>query len=503
MCLNMFQKKSSGLKILFVGSEAAPFVKVGGLGEVMYSLPRALRKHGHDVRTFIPNYSSIDHEVFAMDMVVEGLLVPNPGQNPLICNVKKCCSKRDDTTSYFLENQEYYEKRGSVYGYDDDAVRWALLSRGAIEFVRWSKDWRPDIIVASDWQGGLIPNLMKVEYKDDVVISKIASVFSIHNIYFQGKFNHHFISDMDYDDGHSSVPGFEDPRLLKLNFMRRGIRYADVINTVSPTYALEITTSKFGELLHELLQERRSRLFGILNGIDYTSNDPAHNPHIEFPFTKKRFDDRIKNKNVLRKTFNLPGTDDMFVIGMVGRLVEQKGFDIVLKAVEHLIKNFNIQMVVLGSGTPQYMQAFMDLSIKYPGNLAHHLSFDSVLPHVIYAGSDAILIPSRFEPSGLTQMEAMRYGSVPIVRKTGGLADSVVDYNPKAQTGNGFVFKDYNEHALYGAVVRAYETFQYPKFWKGIQKRALEANFSWDASAIEYEKIFKRAIEFNTVHTNR
>ena len=236
------KKTSHPLKVLFVASEISPFVQVGGLGEVMHALPKALAGLSHDVRTMMPKYASINEEEFPMEVVLQELLVPNPGGPDLICNVKKY-KKDSGQINYFLENQEYYEKRGSVYGYDDDPARWALLSRGTLEFLRCTHaEWTPDIIVANDWQGGLIPNYMKCEYDKDPLISKIASVFIIHNIYYQGMFDHRYGSELDYDDGQSSIPSITDPRLLKTNFMRRGIRYADIINTVSPSYAREITT---------------------------------------------------------------------------------------------------------------------------------------------------------------------------------------------------------------------------------------------------------------------
>src|SRR3989344_3840243 len=225
-------KKHQQLKILFVGSEVSPFVKVGGLGEVLHSLPQALKNLGHDVRTMAPRYASIDEKEFPMEVILEGLGVPNQGGEDIICNVKKY-KNGDGPVNYFLENQEYYEKRGSVYGYDDDPARWALLSKGTLEFIRNdSNNWKPDIIVANDWQGGLIPNYMKSEYIKDPILSKIASVFIIHNIYYQGMFDHRYTSELDYDDGQSTIPAITDPRLLKMNLMRRGIRYADVISTV-------------------------------------------------------------------------------------------------------------------------------------------------------------------------------------------------------------------------------------------------------------------------------
>lgn len=491
-----FIKSSKKLKILFVGPESAPFVKVGGLGEVLHALPKALLEIGHDARVFIPKFGVIDQEKYSMTTVVDQMTVPDLVSEDLICNVKEHKSK-DGLINYFLENQEYYEKRSSVYGYDDDAARWALLSRGAIEFARHPDGWKPDIIVGNDWQGGLIPNYMKCNYADDPIISTIASVFIIHNIHYQGVFDYRHISELDYDDGQSEIPSITDPRLFKLNFMRRGIRYADVINTVSPNYAREITTPEYGEMLDTLLQERRSRLFGILNGINYDNYNPETNPYVEYKYNSKDLDERLKNKKILQQKFNLPEREDAFVIAIVSRLTEQKGLDLVIEVIEPLLNNFDFQFVVLGGGDSKYLSFFEGLDKKYK-NVATHLSYDDILPHVIYAGADSILIPSRFEPSGLTQMEAMRYGAIPIVRRVGGLADSVEDVDLKNNVGTGFVFNAYDHYALFGAFVRAFETYHYPKVWSEIQKRAMSANFSWEKSAKEYIKLFERALnQFN------
>ncbi|MDP2788679.1 MAG: glycogen/starch synthase [bacterium] len=485
--------KSRPLKILFVGSEVAPFIKVGGLGEVLYALPQALHELGHDVRTMAPKYSSMDAEQFPLVNVVEEILVPNTENEDIVCNVKKY-NNVDGPVNYFLENQEYYEKRGSVYGYDDDPARWALLSRGSLEFIRHPKnDWKPDIIVANDWQGGLIPNYMKCDYAKDAILSKIASAFIIHNIYYQGMFDHRYTTELNYDDGQSQIPPITDPRILKMNFVRRGIRYADVINTVSPSYAREITTPEYGELLDQLLQERRSRLFGILNGINYDNYNPETNPYIEFKYNEEKLNEKIKNKKILQQKFNLPENKDTFVVCLISRFSEQKGLDLIIDTIEPLLENFDFQFIILGTGDSRFVSFFSELDKKYD-NVATHLSFDNILPHTIYAGADAILIPSRFEPCGLTQMESMRYGVVPIVRKIGGLADSVKDHTSEKDPGTGFVFEKYDKFAFLGTFMRAYELFKYPKIWHGIQKRAMKENFSWKKSAEEYEKLFLRAL---------
>lgn len=499
--LMRFIKKNKGLKILFVATEASPYIKVGGLGEVMYALPRALNQLGHDARVFTPKYASIPADKFKFKDHINGINVAGKNENgekTIISNIKVLENNIEGCpTCYFLENQEYFEQRGNVYGYDDDAARWAVLCRSAIEFIRLNtNDWTPDVIVASDWQGGLIPNLVKTEYASDPVISKIAVAFSIHNLHYQGMFDHHHINELDYDDGQSTIPAIGDPRLFKTHFMRRGIRYADVVNTVSPNYAREITTPEYGELLDGILQERRARVFGILNGIDYVSNDPMTNPHVEFKYSVKNLKERSKNKIFLQKKFNLEEDLDVPIFAIVSRLSEQKGLDLMIDTLEPLLNNYKFQLIVLGSGESRYLSFFGELEKKYD-QIATHLSFDRALPHSIYAGADIILVPSRFEPSGLTQMEAMRYGAIPLVRKTGGLADSVEKYSPITKTGTGFVFEKYDKYAFFGAMVEAIETYKYKDNWKGLQKRAMLQNFSWENSAIEYVELFKKAINFN------
>jgi starch synthase len=497
-------KTKPHLKILFVASEAAPFMKVGGLGEVMYALPKALRTLGYDARVMIPKYATMDFEKFPLKLEVADLKPVSSEHDPnglFVSNVLRFEDEDNKTIAYFIENLEYYEKRANTYGYSDDAVRWALLSKATLEFLKISK-WQPDIIVSSDWQTGLIPNYLHNEYKNDPILSKIATVFSIHNLAYQGMFDHHFVSDMDYDSGQEDVPFFDDPRLLKLNFMRRGIMYADIINTVSPTYSQEITTPEYGELLNELLLERRPRLFGILNGIDYESYNPEADNGLDFSYSIKTIERREKNKSVLRKKFGLAETENTPLLCIISRLTDQKGFNLLFDTARILLRNLDFQLMVLGTGDGNYINFFHDLINENPTRVAGHFTYDDSLPRLILGSADMILIPSKFEPSGLTQMEAMRYGVVPIVRKTGGLADSVIDYDPKNQTGTGFVFEPFDSHVFYGTIVRAIETYKYPKVWSGIQKRAMEADFSWPHSAKEYVKLFEKAISLHDKELN-
>lgn len=502
MVLNFFKKRGPR-KILFVATEAVPFVKAGGLGEVMFSLPRALQKLGYDARLMIPRYAGIDLAKFNLEMEMDGLQVPTDATEAgqpeyLVCNVRKYEAgnlPRSPVTTYFLENLEYYENRANVYGYADDAVRWALLCRGVLEFLRRS-DWKPEVIVSADWQTGFLANYLKTIYKDDPRLNSIATVFSIHNLYYQGMFNHRFVSEIDYDDGQSPVGSFFNPRLLKLNGMRRGIMHADLINTVSPTYAKEIMTEDYGELLDGLLRERRSRVYGVINAIDYKIFNPETNPNLREHFNSGSLERRAANKAEVQSRFGLPKDENKFLVAVVSRFVDQKGLDLLFPVMDVLLNELPMQFVVLGSGEAKYMGYFQDLEKRFPGRVAANLVFDKDLPHLVYAGADLVLLPSRFEPSGLIQMEAMRYGCVPLVRKTGGLTDTVEDYSPEKNTGTGFVFEKFDSMSLVMAAIRAFENFRNKKSWQGIQRRAMEKDFSWKYSAAEYARLFDIAVNF-------
>lgn len=495
----MFKQNNSKFKILFVASEAAPFVKIGGLGEVMYALPRALRELKHDARVFIPKYATIDMEKFPLALEMSGLKPQCDDCDPhglLVSNVLRYDEEGKKPVAYFLENMEYYEKRANVYGYSDDTVRWVLLCKGALEFVKRSK-WRPDIIVACDWQGGFLPCLLRTDYKDDPELNKIKTIFSIHNLRFQGLFDPHFISEMEFDAGQAKIPDFFDPRILKLNGMRRGIMYADLVNTVSPTYSREILGPEFGEKLDALLNERRSALYGILNGIDIISFDPATDQNIAANFTVRNLNKRAENKLALQKHFGLPPDQEKFMIGIVSRMDEQKGFSLITEIINSLLQNIDFQLVVIGTGDNNFRGFFQDLQTKYPDRAAGYYFPDDklfTLPRLVFAGADAVLIPSKFEPSGLVQLEAMRYGAIPIVRKTGGLADSVDDFAAGQNKGTGFVFEKYDKFAFLIAIVRAAETFKNKNEWRSLMKRAMQQDFSWTKSANDYIKLFALAL---------
>jgi starch synthase len=486
---------SKKLKILFVATEASPFAKAGGLGDMIFSLALALKKLGQEARIMIPRYGTISPEKYKLKTEVKNLKVPTeqPGSNPyLVCNVKKYSSKKLPVF-YFLENMEYYEKRTNVYGYSDDHIRWILLCRGVLEFLK-NSTWKPNIIVASDWQTGLIPNYLKTAYRQEPILSKIGVVFAIHNLQFQGMCDFKFIQETERDSGKEPIPDFFNPRLTKLNWLLRGAIYSDFITTVSPTYAKEILKPEYGEGLDKIFSENREKIQGILNGVSYEENNPEKSKHIPVNYNLRTIEKRKENKLALQKKFGLPQDNAAFLIAMVSRLAEQKGFDLLEKIIEPLLKNLPLQFIFLGDGESRYKEMIKKVSEKFPEKVKYIFQFDLNLPHLIFGGADALLMPSRFEPCGITQIQAMRYGCVPIVRKTGGLADTVEDFQARKKEGTGFVFTDYEPMDLFLTLARAYTCFTFRNDWKQLIKRVMKKDFSWKKSAKEYLALFEQLL---------
>lgn len=477
-----------------VAAEAAPYVSVGGAGSVIAHLSKALVKIGHDVRVFIPKFGFIDEEKHPMEMVFEGLVVPTGDENTpeLICNVKSLKSETG-VTFYFLENQEYFEKRANVYGYKDDPTRFLLLSRGALEFVR-TKTFVPNIIHCNDWHTGPIPNFLNSVYKKDSLLENIRSVFTIHNLAYQGTFDHRHIAELDYDDGTSEIASFYSPRAITQNFMKRGILHADAVNTVSKSYAREILTSEYGEGLDKILLALKSKLFGIVNGVDYEEFDPSSDTMIETNYDINSLSKRGANKKALQKEFDLNVDEDALLLGFVGRLDYMKGVDMAVQVLQNAMREYNVQFVQVGGGDWSIVEALEKLKENFPNKVGIHPYPNFTLPRSLFAGCDCILYPSRFEPCGIVQIEAMRYGAVPIVRNVGGLSDTVDNFDSLKHTGNGFVFNEFSEYSLYGQIVRAYEVFKNKKLWKKLQINGMSSDFSWEHSATEYVKLYERAI---------
>lgn len=490
--------KKPPYKILIVGTEAAPYATVGGFSSVLAYLSRELKARGHDVRLFMPKFGFIDEEEYNISMVKEGLKVPTDDETTkeLICNIKYT-EDAYGVKTYFLENQEYYEKRANVYSYVDDPTRFALLSRGALEFIR-TEEFVPDVVHTNDWHTGLLANYLKTSYRKDPILSDIATVFTIHNLRFQGNFDHKNVSELDFDDGKSPVAPFFAPRLNTQNFMRRGILYNDAVNTVSKTYSHEILTPEYGEGLDKLLLEVKGKVFGIVNGLDYDEFDPMKDSLVEHHFDINSLDKRIKNKAALQKEFDLPVDEEALLLGFVGRLDYQKGVDLVVDTLRHVFADYNVQFVQVGGGDRGLTEMLKGLKEDFPEKVGIHPYPNFTLPRMIFAGSDCIVYPSRFEPCGIVQIEAMRYGSIPIVRKVGGLADTVENFETLKRTGNGFVFKNFDCYSLFGQIVRAFELYKNKEVWQDLQKNAMKSDYSWGHSAKEYEKLYERALTFKT-----
>jgi starch synthase len=477
------------LKILFLSVEVAPFAKTGGLGDVAGALPKALHERGAEVRVCMPLYAGIDTSHLSETPIVPALDVPLAERRETLTVREGRLDAR--VPVYFVQSERYFD-RPTIYGHADDGERFLVYCRAALELCR-ALDWRPDVIHCNDWHTGIVPNWLETLYKDDPFFRGTASVFTIHNLAYQGLFDWHFLELAGLQQ-----QGFLYPQIGELqhtvDLMGRGILFADAITTVSERYAEEILTPEYGERLDPLLRERRDRLFGIVNGIDAVELDPAADPHLATRFSVATLDRRAENKAALQREAGLPVRAETPLIGMVGRLSGQKGLDILLPALDALLRR-DVQLVVLGTGDEHYHHALRDAQQRHPDRCVAMLTFDTPLAQRIYGGSDVFLMPSRYEPCGLGQLIAMRYGAIPVVRATGGLADTVTDYDPRAQTGLGFVFEHYDHRDLLIALTRALDTFERPGEWRGLQERAMRQDHSWPRSAERYLQVYEKAIE--------
>jgi len=490
------------LKVLFVSAEVAPFSSVGGLSQVSYFLPRTLAKTGVDIRIFTPKYGTINESKFPVRMEIEGLRIPtgeienSDHPTDLVANVKTFREKKMGFPPvYFLENQEYFEKRANVYGYSDDHIRFGLLSRGALEFIR-SQNFIPDLVHLNDWHTAYFANYFQDYCSDDPILKKTAILLSVHNL-FQGNFDFEHAKDLDFDDGKGKLASLYSERFLKQNALKRGVMRADVVNTVSETYASEIILDEYGKGLHNLFKEVRGKVFGVLNGLDYKDFNPQTDKLIRRNYNYRNLNLRSENKADLQKQFNLTIDPAIPILCFWGRMDTQKGIDLIMDTAVFILDEMNIQLVVMGQpGEDRYRQFFTELEKNYPGQVGTHLMSDFALPHRIVSGADMLLMPSKYEPGGIVAVEALRYGCIPIVRSTGGLADIVINFDPAKNIGNGFTFKKYTRENFLVAIVRALETYKNSVTWNRIVKRAMQADFSWNKSAQSYLDLYNRAIEF-------
>ncbi len=480
------------LKILFLAAEAVPFAKVGGLADVAGSLPDAIRALGHDVRLMIPRYGTIRSDQFHFEKIGEPFPIPlGPGEEHvhLIGTTIE-----GGLPVYLIWNELYFSSRDRVYGFEDDAQRFAVFGRASLAALHLL-DWKPDVIHANDWHTGIVPAWLNTAGRRDSFYRDIATLFTIHNLAYQGIAGRLILTfaQMEYL---KHLP-IEQPGAV--NWMAQGIAHADLINTVSKRYAQEILTPEMGMGLAPLLGERQDRLFGVVNGIDYEQWDPATDPNIPHRFDVETLDRRVANKTALQQQARLPVRPDVPLVGMVTRLDEVKGMDLMEPVLEWLLGEERLegeaQFVLLGTGQPQYHEMFERVQVRFPDRVRAFLKFDGVLARRIYAGADMFLMPSAVEPCGLGQMIAMRYGCVPVVRATGGLADTVADYTAKRGRGTGFTFTDYTPEACQDALERALKVYHKKKAWRRAQKRGMAIDFSWSASAQEYVKLYRRAMK--------
>ena len=468
-------------KVLFVTSEAAPFVKTGGLGDVAGSLPAAMKEKGHDVRVILPEYSQISSTYKEQLEHVTHFRTNITWRNEYV-GVNKL--KHNKVPFYFIDSKKYFY-RSNLYDNPDRHLQFVLFMRGVLEMLP-KIDFKPDIIHCNDWQTGLIPLLLNDNYKRYNFYKDIKTVFTIHNLRYQGIFGPEIVSDsLGIDPSHFYSGNIRHDGLV--NFMKAGIMYGDKITTVSNTYASEIKTPYFGEGLDYALRMRGDDLKGIVNGISFEENDPFSDREIFANFDKNNFEGKAKNRRALQSFLGLEINPDKKILSIITRLVEQKGIDLI-KHVSEEIVNTGLQFVILGTGKPEYEEFFRDLSNRYPDQVAAEIKYDFTLAKRIYASSDFFLMPSQFEPCGLGQLFAMRYGTVPIVRETGGLKDTVEPY--KNGEGTGFTFKEYNAHKMLSAIEDAAELVSRPKELKSLQKAVMEKDFSWDKSAERYLSLY-------------
>ena len=479
------------LKILILAAEIVPFAKVGGLADVVGALPKALQSLGHDVRLAMPRYKQVQPDRFSLEPVLNDLTVQ-------MSNFQVSAHVLQGTVSnaipvYMIDAPRFFE-RENIYGYTDDGERFILFCRAVLEAMR-TFDWSPDIIHCHDWHTGIVPNWMHTIYHNDPFYADTATVYTIHNLAYQGIFGYRILEVAGVASN-----GFLYPQITELanvvDIMGRGILFADAITTVSERYAQEILTPTFGEKLDHLLRSRRDHLFGILNGLDYDEMNPDTDRYIQANFDAQSLDKRVENKRTLQEQAHLPVDADTPLLAMISRLTDQKGFDMLAQIIQPLLAQ-GVQFVVLGIGDQHYHELFQNLATRYPEQVAIFLTFNTELAQHIYAGSDMFLMPSRFEPCGLGQLIAMRYGSVPIVRCTGGLADTVQEYDPRTGEGNGFSFVNYDPWELFAAIVRALELYRFKDIWRTLQQRGMAADHSWHASALRYVEVYRNALAFH------
>jgi starch synthase len=487
------------MKILIASPEIYPFVKTGGLADVTGALPKTLKKLGMEVRVILPKHKGVEELGFPMRY----------RNNRITCQVSRSIvdaeiveSEYDGVIAYLVEKDEYYY-RDYLYStpdgdYLDNAERFVFFSRSILEAMK-AVDFVPDVLHCNDWETALVPFFLKTLYQDEPLCKDIATVLTIHNLGYQGLFWHH--------DMHLLNVGWEyfTPDYIeffgKINFLKAGIVFSDVVNTVSKNYSNEIQTAEFGHGLDGILRTRKKDLYGIVNGIDYEEWNPETDRLLPAQYSALDTDNKLICKSALQKAFSLPVNRDIPLIATISRLADQKGFDLIAASLEEMVAlGGGLQYIVLGTGDRKYHDLFTALAKRFPRSFAIKIAYDNGLAHLIEAGADMFLMPSRYEPCGLNQLYSLRYGTVPIVRGVGGLEDTIVDYGDAPQEGTGFKFYHYSKSAMLAVIERALKVYRVKKEWSELMSRCMLADFSWERSAREYINLYKRAIEKHETH---
>lgn len=479
------------LKILYVSAEVAPFAKTGGLADVAGSLPQALAVLGNDVRVVMPRYKMIKS---SMNYVTDFPVTMDWRTETCIVRETEVSFKTGESTQslpvYFIDNYHYFYRDG-IYCYSDDAERFAFFCNAVVSMLP-KINFQPDIIHCNDWHTGPICMLLGESYNKDPFYSSISTIFTIHNLQYQGHFPKETIKLFNL--GEEVFTSDKVEFYGTFNFLKAGLVYSDLINTVSETYADEIQTPQYGEKLEGLLKKRKNDLFGVVNGIDYEEFNPAADQRIYRNYDITTFNVKKENKYALQKEMGLP-VRDVPMLGLVSRLTGQKGLNLIVDIIDDIFKN-DVQFVLLGTGDEYYERTFKNIRIKYPDKMGVYIGFNAALAQRIYSGCDVFLMPSRFEPCGLGQIISLRYGTLPLVRATGGLAETVIDYDADNAQGNGFSFKDFSSKELLKTINRSLALYnEKPGVWEQLVKRALAQDYSWTKSADKYMKLYSLAID--------
>lgn len=486
---------AKNLKIVSISSELAPFSKTGGLGDVARSLPKAIKRLGHEVVSITPLYGQvIDKKEHNLKLIYKNIKIRLNSTETILVNYWQGYLMKD-LPVYFIENKKYFSKRKALYGSQHENARFLIFDVAALKLLSLLK-FEADIIHCHDWQTGLIPYYLKNDFRYSSTLKKAKTIFTIHNLVFQLGRNWWDIPVNQRDNGRGKIPHLNDPKIELVNFAKRAVLSADVINTVSEQYREEIMTKKFGQDMEKILANREQRLFGIVNGIDYN----AYNPNLDSGLFKNYNHEKIHrkkhNKQYLQKKFNLPIDPDIPLFCATSRVTFQKGFELILKIAEPFL-DLDIQFIIIGSGDKNYIKNLTRFAKKYPKKLAVVPSHEENQKYetLVYAGSDFFLLPSHHEPCGINQLIAMRYGCIPIVRRVGGLNDTVENFQPQKNTGTGFSFKKFDEFSLYGGIIRALENYKHSEVWKKLVSRAMQKSSNWEIPAKKYVDLYRKTLK--------